>query len=85
MAYQKTPSPECESISKVKRFTVVCEAFPLEVSKVPRSLQFFKCRSSLNLDMKSKHAMQNDAELGFFVCVVEAFLYQNGYNDIQFF
>ena len=26
--------------------------------------------------MKSKHAMQNDAELGFFVFVVETFLYQ---------
>ena len=32
-----------------------------------------------------KRVMQNDAELGFLVFVVEACLYQNIYNDIQFF
>jgi len=30
-----------------------------------------------NLVIKSKRVMQNDAELGFFVFVVEACLYQN--------
>jgi len=77
MGYEKKPSPECESNSKVKRFTVLCEALPLEVSKVPRSLQFITSQVLIEFGHEIKHAMQNDAEFGFFVFVDEAYLYQN--------